>query len=417
MNAVERIPIYLLTVALIVIEVITRVAGGPAPHQFLNPLNVHPDFTVAAIAGTLIAVRRADLLPALLLGLAFEALRMMFLAWHHVSFGRSLTSTGVGFCCAFLMLTVLRAMRTRGAERWKALDTAAIAFALPATIPLLAFFLWLTTLFLPHAYDLNLYAFDALLPVPAAQILALSFFHYPSLEQVFWFVYHALIGVLGIYIVLERKPDGQLGGHLMSRWLMAGCLGYILYFMLPAVGPEVVFGGVFPFNMPDPNHVSLSALSPSGDYPRSTIPSLHATWAFLIVLAARKMSLPARVGALMFMIATLISTLGLRQHYLIDLVVAVPFAVAIEGLASFSSAGSSNRWCATAALGGMAMTLAWMLALRYGVEVFRAAPWLASTLVVCTLAASGWLISRQSAARLPLGSLTWRRRTGVVIPV
>jgi hypothetical protein len=64
----------------------------------------------------------------------------------------------------------------------------------------------------------------------------------------------------------------------------------------------------------------------------------------------------------------------------------------------------------------MAMTLAWMMALRYGIDVFRAAPWLASALALGTIVASGWLISRQSVVWLPLGRLAWRRTTRIVIP-
>lgn len=381
------------------VEALALLAGGPAPHHFLNPLNTHPDFTVATIAGTLIVLRRTDLLAAMALGLLFEAARVGFLAWHHVSLAGTLPSTGVGVWGAFLVLALLRALRERGAARQAALDRAAMAFVLPATIPLLVFFLWLTTIALPATGDLYLYAFDGLLPVPLAQLIATGFVRSPAVGQFFWMVYHALIGVLGIYILLERKPDGQPGGHLLSRWLLAGCLGYMLYFLLPGTGPRYAFADLFPLALPAPGEVNPAALLVPAGFARNAIPSLHATWAFLIVLAARNMSLPARAAALAFMIATLVATLGLGEHYLIDLVVALPFTVAIEGLASFSQAGTCNRWSAAAALSGAGMTLGWLLALRYGIDVFRAVPSSAGVLVLATIAASVGLLWRQPAGQ------------------
>jgi PAP2 superfamily len=373
-------------------------------HQYLNPLNVHAEFTIAAIAGALVAVQRADLLPALGLGLAFEALRTAFLLWRHVSFLGTLGSVGFGFWCAVVALALRRALGARGDARWPALDAAAMAFALPLTIPLLAYFIWLTSVLLPKTYDMYLYAFDGVLPVPVAQITADAFFRSPPLYQFFWWVYHTLIAALGLYIVLERKPGGQLSGKLMSRWLLAGCLGFMLYFLVPAIGPEMTFGDKFPFGMPDPNDVDLRLLYVAGDAPRSTFPSLHSAWVFLIAMAARTMPAPARAGALLFMAATLISTLGLRQHYLVDLVAALPFALAVEGIASFSDSRADNGWSVVAVTTGGAMTFVWILAVRYGVEQFREAPWVASALVVVTIVAFFWVLARQGRVRAPVES-------------
>jgi hypothetical protein len=104
------------------------------------------------------------------------------------------------------------------------------------------------------------------------------------------------------------------------------------------------------------------------------------------------MPLIARIGALVFMIATLISTLGLGEHYLIDLVVAIPFTVAVDGLVSLISSTVTNRRQVVATIGGATITGAWLLVLRYGVESLRGTPWVASWLVLGTLAASGWLL-------------------------
>jgi hypothetical protein len=413
MKNTQRKFLYFLPIALLIVEAATLVTGGPAaPHHFLNPINKNLDFTVAAVAVTIAATWHTKLIPTLAIGLLLEVVRLAFLAWHHITFFESLSSTGLGFWYASLLLAGLRAMRNQGAARWEALDAAAITFALPAIIPLLGFFLWLTTIYLPETDDIYLYAFDGLLPIQLARIVAETFSRHHWLTPVFQFVYNGLGGVFGIYVVLQRGPDGQLSGHLVSRWIVAGCLGYIGYFCLPGVGPHVAFGSAFPLNLPDPNGIELSPLVPSGDWPRNAIPSMHTSWAFLILLATRNMSLIARIGALTFMIATLISTLGLGEHYLIDLVVAIPFTVAVDGLVSLISSTVANRRQVVATIGGATITGAWLLVLRYGVELLRGMPWIASWLVLGTLAASGWLLFQPVTLRGPIPRRRGLQRTG-----
>lgn len=413
MRNIQRTFLYSLPIALLIVESVALITGGPAaPHHFLNPINKNLDFTIAAVAVTLAATWHAKLIPTLAIGLLLEAVRLAFLAWHHVSFSESLSSTGLGFWYASLLLAALRALRNQGAARWEALDAAAITFALPAIIPLLGFFLWLTTICLPETDDIYLYAFDGLLPIQLARIVAESFARHHWLTSVFQLVYNGLGGVFGIYVILQRGPDGRLSGQLVSRWIVAGCLGYIGYFCLPGVGPQVAFGSAFPLNLPDPNGIGLSPLVQSGDWPRNAMPSMHTSWAFLILLATRNMSLIARVGALIFMIATLIATLGLGEHYLIDLVVAIPFTVTVDGLVSLISSTATSRRQVVATIGGATITGAWLLVLRYGVELLRGMPWAASWLVLGTLAASGWLLFQPATLRGPMPRRRGLQSTG-----
>jgi hypothetical protein len=395
-NTIERRFTYLIPVALLLVEAVTLLFGPHvAPHHYLNPINKNADFTVAAVVVTLFALRRANLVQVLAVGLLFEGLRIAFLGWHRISVFDSLSSTGLGFWVAALLLAGLRALSTQGAERVRAVDMAAITFALPASLPLLGAFLWLTDMSLPYAYDNFLYAFDGLLPVPVARIAAANLAQHPWIASFFWLIYHSLIGVFALYVVLQGRSDAGMSGRLISQWLVAGFLGYAIYFLMPAVGPKVTFGSAFPFDFPDPNGIKLALMLDPGEGPRNAMPSLHATWAFLIVLSTRNMSALARAGALMFMIATLISTVGLGEHYVVDLVVAVPFTLAVDGIVSCFGLRRANPRAVTAAIGGIAMTCAWLLMLRYGIGALRGAPWLATWLVLGTIAASGWLLRRQ----------------------
>ncbi len=80
-----------------------------------------------------------------------------------------------------------------------------------------------------------------------------------------------------------------------------------------------------------------------------------------------------------FLGLTLLATLGLGEHYLIDLVVAVPFAVA-------AMAGCVKQYRRAAAAG--ALVSAWLVYLRFGLLVFSLSPLGAWMAVLATLAIS-----------------------------
>lgn len=393
MNAVERAMLYAMPLLMVIAEVVALATDrSVAPHHALNPLNYQPVFVATAFVVTLMTTRPAEVKPVLIVGLLFEALRLAFLGRHGIGLADTIWSSGLGFWYAALAVGGLQVLRSRGAARWQALDDVAIKFALPISIPMMGFALWMTTVSLTEVYDAYYYAFDGLLPVPMARILAEIFAGTPWLSSTMLVAYHGLIAVMGLYIVLQRTPDGRLSGYLLSRWLIAASLGYAFYYLMPGIGPRAALGFMWPTRMPDPNTIPLAAIANFSDAPRNLMPSLHMTWALLIAMAAARIGLAARIGAWVFVAATFASTLGLGEHYLVDLIVAVPFTVAVHGLASFTGAGEKWRARALAAAGGLAMTAAWLLAIRYGTDFLRGMPWLASAMVLATVAASVGLL-------------------------
>jgi hypothetical protein len=76
-----------------------------------------------------------------------------------------------------------------------------------------------------------------------------------------------------------------------------------------------------------------------------------------------------------FLAATVIATLGTGEHYLVDLVVAVPFALTLQALfIAPPPVSRGRRWISIVT--GLGLTLAWVLALRSASFVLSA-PWLA----------------------------------------
>jgi len=70
-----------------------------------------------------------------------------------------------------------------------------------------------------------------------------------------------------------------------------------------------------------------------------------------------------RLFAGCFLAATGVATLGTGEHYLVDLIVAVPFALSLQALfIARPPVTRERRWISMAI--GLGLTLAWVLALR-----------------------------------------------------
>ena len=163
-----------------------------------------------------------------------------------------------------------------------------------------------------------------------------------------------------------------------SRWrfglamLLVSVVALPVYAICPAAGPIYVFGQAFPFHPPvaDPLPFAGPGLT------MNAIPSAHVAWALLLWWHSRKCLLGVRIAAGVFLVGTALATLATGEHYLVDLVAAVPFAVAIDGAAL-------RRWVGAAFCG--AVVLLWSLALRVGLLNGVSHP-LAVSLAVATVA-------------------------------
>ncbi len=98
--------------------------------------------------------------------------------------------------------------------------------------------------------------------------------------------------------------------------LGVAALGLVGYAIVPAVGPRAYWP-----TFPTPS-VALGTI----DEFRNAMPSVH--FAVTLLAAAGVWTVP-RTAGIAFVVVTGLATLGFGQHYVIDLVVAVPFAAAV----------------------------------------------------------------------------------------
>src|SRR5262249_41414749 len=124
-------------------------------------------------------------------------------------------------------------------------------------------------------------------------------------------------------------------------------------------------------------------------------------------------SFVTRTVAFVFLFFTVLATLGTGEHYLIDLVVAFPFALMLQSLASIAA---RRREGVTPFLFGLGAVLLWMALLRFAPNFFWLSPAVPWILTCATVLVSMWLkrdvqtvpflwkSSPPDGSELPLGS-------------
>jgi len=215
--------------------------------------------------------------------------------------------------------------------------------------------------FQPRVFDLFLYRFDGLLGIQSSFVAGRWFAASPFLANLCFLVYASLplaeVLVFLLFIRGQRMPVNPL-----VLFIVTGIAGFVFYLVCPAIGPVHVFGAEFP-NYPPPS-LPLESMR-LDDLPRNAIPSLHSAWALLIWWSTRYCRGWARSVATVFLALTLLATLGLGEHYLIDLLVALPFAIAAMSVCA--------RQYRKAIVAG-ALVLSWLIYLRFGLPVFTLSP-------------------------------------------
>jgi len=126
---------------------------------------------------------------------------------------------------------------------------------------------------------------------------------------------------------------------------------------------------------------------------------------------SRKFPLALRAAGLLFVTLTVFATLGSGQHYLVDLVASLPFALTVQSVASCRT--SKQRW-GTAAAVGFGLTIAWLILVRHGVSFALLSPAIPWTLVLATvsitLSVRSWMSAEESS-----GQMEMEERTSIVV--
>lgn len=248
------------------------------------------------------------------------------------------------------------------AQRQTTLETCLTASMFPLFLVLSGFSLAVTTIVHPKTYDLFLYAFDEQLGGSPSFLVGRLFANFGAIRQICFIGYEALPLAMALAFVLDRKRLGGRASNIVQAFAVAAAGGFLLYNFYPAAGPVHVFGPQFPFRPPavGPSPFRLVAVESA---PRNAMPSVHVAMALLILWNSRRWAAGWRVLAATLLGVTVMATLGFGEHYLVDLFVAVPFALMAQGIAASGvSWRSLPRISAVGA--GAALVMAWLMYLR-----------------------------------------------------
>jgi len=283
-------------------------------------------------------------------------------------FGVGWVSWGTFLGIATLMVLVVQVIRTPGDRRRSYVRT----FYAGSVFPLLAMVVgWSVPLNLwlrPKTWDAFLLAFDGALGFQPSFVLGKILARNHEAWGWTTVVYYALplAGAMlyGAYRMGERQRVAILA--LLLSFMIIGFAQYGVY---PATGPAHAFRDLYPWKSPLLREIALQPMAVAAD-PRNCMPSLHFGAALLVWWNSRIWPSWGRMLAALFLLATAFSTLALGEHYLADLVVVFPFALAFQ--AAWTKAmplASKPRYLPLIA--GSVLTVMWLVLLRYAIPMFE----------------------------------------------
>jgi hypothetical protein len=250
----------------------------------------------------------------------------------------------------------------------------------------------------PKAFDMYLYLFDVSLGPQFSFIIGKWFLQFGWLRQTCLLFYIALPLTLAAAVAGHLRARSSRVYSVMLGLLILGPLGIFFYNLLPANGPRYLFEFLLP-NHPrafplNPLPMSLAIRFEPDAMPipgfRNAIPSLHMAWALMAWWYSRSLGLGTRLFTLVFVAFTFLATLGTGEHYFIDLVVAVPFALMVEAAVEYKIPLRDPRRL-HALLGGLMITLVWMALLSFCYRLWWISPAVPWACILATLATSFYL--------------------------
>lgn len=249
-----------------------------------------------------------------------------------------------------------------------------------------------------RTFDLYAYVFDGSLGFQPSFLAGRILNEHPPLFSLVKFSYEAIVLAMAAlyagFMARREKPVWELIEVLFA----AAMVGYLFFSVFPVCGPRYGFGPYFPgayVPYEAIRRIAVESIPLSPMFPRNGVPSLHMTWALLIFLNTRGLPRAARTVALLLVLATVFDTLATGEHYLFDLIVALPFTLCMQAsMVRTAKIQQRERWLPIVC--GGAMFLMWLAIGRFALPLMLASRWLAWSLVLASSA-----VSLIWASRLP----------------
>lgn len=250
---------------------------------------------------------------------------------------------------------------------------------LPGFIAASTSMIGLTRILHPRVYDASVYMLDSAFTGSPSFAIAAAVSGLPYLKGLLIIVYMHLPAAAACIFALVNGGRVKSHTRILDAFVWVGLGGFVLYHVVPVVGPTYFFRSDFPLQPPSPEKMKSLQYLAIPEY-RNCFPSLHTAWALVIFHYARPLGrLPVLLSG-GFVLMTLTATIGLGLHYIIDLFAAAPFVMVV--LASIHRPTRWRHW----SLVGTACFLCWCVAVIFGADLGRDYPTIVLALSAITLA-------------------------------
>ncbi len=335
--------------------------------------------------------QKLELMAVAVVGLAF-AITMT----HRALLPRMLSSIAAGFGMASVASMATSALwvfpRTRQKTMLGLAPTATMIFFVGSSVHSL-----LAGFFREHTFDLYAYVFDSSfgseISFRAGQLIHGK--PWPTFAVVITYE-SVVVAIAAFYAAFMNRRERPIW-ELVELLFGASFLGYVFYTFFPATGPGYVFPG-FPLDalpLDQIQHLKPVSIPITMHFPRNAVPSLHLTWTLLIWWNCRSLAKWAQVAAGLFVLGTAFSAMAIGEHYLFDLIVALPFALLVQSIMIRTvKITDRSRWLP--AIFGFVIFALWLMIGRFGLPILFVSKWLPWALtIVSSIACVVW------AFRLP----------------
>jgi hypothetical protein len=265
------------------------------------------------------------------------------------------------------------------AERSSYLVQLTDSLVLPIAGSMLAFGLW-STYHVNPVYDLRMQAFDAVLGADFSLIAARTYPLLFPLSGVATACYVTL--PIAITMIAAAQTDSRRQSDVLTASIAAGACGFALYFVCPSVGTHNAFVAPPP-SLPASVPTAVLLFTAIADVSRNAMPSLHAVWALLLWFNAEPLAVRWRRALRVFAVMNIWAAMGPGEHWMMDLVVAVPIAVAIQ-LTFVDRPFALRRLVDVASC--VALAAMWLIGFRLGaplLSVPAGVAWMMAAATVC----------------------------------
>jgi len=352
----------------------------------LESLGHSPQFslTLAGSFALFLATRpsRREIVATLLLALV---LRVAYGATFVIQpyFGSVLISFAGFLGIASLMVLAYTALRSKHSSMF---GTAAF---FPFVAIVVGFVLPVTNHLSPVTFDAHLLAADGNLGFQPSFVLGRMIHGRPLLWDLTSTVYYALPFAVALLCAAELRRNVSEVRRLLYLFGCMSAVGFSLYAICPATGPLYAFRDWFPLAHPNLSDLALGVGRSVPGAPRNAIPSLHFSTALLVLWNTSHRRHAGRIAAGLFLAGTAFAILALGEHYLVDIVVAVPFSLVFQAAFTNTSPwNSTNKYRAMWL--GAGLVAAWLLMLRFWIQPLVAWPAATCVLFVSTVGFSIW---------------------------